>query len=114
MSDHTDTTLTDTERERFHTTHSTTINPSTRGCPLCVHDLPVVESVVAARVAAARADERANWVSKIDALATRWRFYGRAIAPEDDWGESVADTIAGDIYVALASHLRALIEGADQ
>ena len=64
MSDHTDTTLTDTER-RYAYEHFGDDDEHFGRCYLEAD----VESIVAARVAAARADERTKWVTAIERRA---------------------------------------------
>ena len=112
MSDHTDTTLTDTEL--------TTLDGGIRewedhGGPLLNALKPVVESIVAARVAAARADERARlvtWVESAQSLSVATAEDYRGCCRSCD--ESYAPGIRHGGRV-VADRLRALmIEGADQ
>lgn len=102
MSDHTDTTLTDTER-RYAYEHFGDDDEHFGRCYLEAD----VESIVAARVAAARADERTKWVTAIERRAVdfheRSQEYSTAAAASRHYAWQEAST-----------WLRALIEGADQ
>jgi outer membrane murein-binding lipoprotein Lpp len=68
-----------------------------------------VEAIVAARVAAARANERAKWVTRLDALATEYEERASHLRQYGVHSNRIADLLE-----AAARKLRALIEGADQ
>lgn len=108
MSDHTDTNLTDTERA-FGQMGYLGDSPVT-----LMFSEAVVESIVAARVAAARADERSRlvtWVESAQALSVATAEDYRGCCRSCD--ESYAPGIRHGGRV-VADRLRALIEGADQ
>ena len=136
MSDHTDTTLTDTERaaldaylrgqgitdepEKYDDgIHGWRCNyPDIYGRCDCfaesVDDLAaVVESIVAARVAAARANERAKWVAKLRvAEADLTPPHNCELLPDGHADPEMAAWVDG--RHDAVDVLRALIEGADQ
>lgn len=120
MSDHTDTTLTDTERETLAKAvclwwegENLPHNDDPVPCSYCRTEADgfkqAVESIVAARVAAARADERAKWVTRLDALATEYEERASHLRQYGVHSNRIAD-----LREAAARKLRALIEGADQ
>ena len=106
MSDHTDTTLTDTDRADL-----LCADPE---CPECRETEAACLRIVAARVAAARADERARlvtWVESAQALSVATAEDYRGCCRSCD--ESYAPGIRHGGRV-VADRLRALIDGADQ
>lgn len=98
MSDH--TTLTDTERATLAAWWES--DWPSDGADVLDTLAAVVESIVAARVAAARAEEHDNWLSRVRALRAKHL-------------RNVLLNINGraDIYDGFLADLRALIEGAD-
>ena len=109
-----DTTLTDTER-RYAYEHFGDDDEHFGRCYLEAD----VESIVAARVAAARANERAKWESAIRAQRAAWRSRADKCQP---WTHGTATHGKWVAYITAADELgqtvknldRALIEGADQ
>lgn len=113
MSDHTDTTLTDTER-RYAYEHFGDDDEHFGRCYLEAD----VESIVAARVAAARADEHARIAARADrydlaAKSARRRYGALEAANRDPWAADRAYE-TWNYYAATSHTLRVLIKGADQ
>ena len=130
MSDHTDTTLTDTERDSLtececghylneHSSDGCLANDDDGDLCVCMATPDLIReraitAIVAARVAAARADERARlvtWVESAQALSVATAEDYRGCCRSCD--ESYAPGIRHGGRV-VADRLRALIEGADQ
>jgi hypothetical protein len=58
-------------------------------------------------------DGAAEVRARVERLADEWERKAANLAPDDDWGDTIGDTIAADIYRGLARKLRAaLAEGA--
>lgn len=100
-----DTTLTDTERADLAAWWES--DWPSDGADVLDTLAAAIESIVAARVAAARAEERAKWVAAI----------GRRADDFHERSQEYSTTAAASRHYAwqeAANWLRALIEGADQ
>jgi hypothetical protein len=59
--------------------------------------------------AAARKQGAAEVRARVERLADEWERKAANLAPDDDWGDTIGDTIAGDIYRGLARKVRAAL-----
>lgn len=122
VSDHTDTTLTDTERDSLtececghylneHSSDGCLANDHDGDLCVCMATPDLIReraivAIVAARLAAARAEQDALWRERLTELPDQMSGAWGGGAPWLTTGDKVA-TLVGD-------WLRALIEGADQ
>lgn len=68
--------------------------------------------LAAARVAAeSELREARQTIARVEALAAEWETVAATLAPEDDWGDTIGDTIAADAMRAHAAKIRATVAG---